>query len=203
MVSPADPIGVNYGIDIAVDTETLPGPSPGAEGSLCPEACCALIDVNRSASHFSVPTASGASAVHRYTCDWGFDSASDRIHEAKEVHAHIINCAYLSQLDRPSRDWITSGCASRIDTPQSASISFGLEVAITGKPQARQASVFCGPGQSGRERTMAGEAVALNAAQEYWIDAWQRAVLFLDVLRQRGNTHLAAGGQGGAARAEL
>ncbi len=38
---------------------------------------------------------------------------------------------------------------------------------------------------------MAREAVALNAAQEYWIDAWQRAVLCLDALNQRGNTHLA------------
>ena len=27
-----------------------------------------------------------------------------------------------------------------------------------------------------------------EASQEYWIDAWQRSVLFLDVLRQRGNT---------------
>jgi pimeloyl-ACP methyl ester carboxylesterase len=29
-----------------------------------------------------------------------------------------------------------------------------------------------------------------NFVQEYWIDAWQRSVLMLDVLRQRGNTHL-------------
>ncbi len=28
---------------------------------------------------------------------------------------------------------------------------------------------------------------ALNPVQEYWLDAWQRSVLFLDVLRQRGN----------------
>ena len=26
-----------------------------------------------------------------------------------------------------------------------------------------------------------------SAAQDYWIDAWQRSILFLDVLRQRGN----------------
>ena len=26
--------------------------------------------------------------------------------------------------------------------------------------------------------------------QEYWIDAWQRSILSLDVLRQRGNTYL-------------
>ncbi len=38
---------------------------------------------------------------------------------------------------------------------------------------------------------MAREVVALNAAQEYWIDAWQRGVLCLDALNQRGNTHLA------------
>ncbi len=28
---------------------------------------------------------------------------------------------------------------------------------------------------------------AFNPLQEYWIDAWQRSILFLDVLRQRGN----------------
>jgi pimeloyl-ACP methyl ester carboxylesterase len=30
----------------------------------------------------------------------------------------------------------------------------------------------------------------LHAVQEYWLDAWQRSVLFLDVLRQRGNIYL-------------
>ena len=29
-----------------------------------------------------------------------------------------------------------------------------------------------------------------NFIQEYWIDAWQRSILSLDVLRQRGNTYL-------------
>jgi pimeloyl-ACP methyl ester carboxylesterase len=29
-----------------------------------------------------------------------------------------------------------------------------------------------------------------DAAQEYWRDAWQRSILFLDVLRQRGNIYL-------------
>jgi hypothetical protein len=29
-----------------------------------------------------------------------------------------------------------------------------------------------------------------NFVQEYWIDAWQRSVLMLDVLRERRNTHL-------------
>jgi hypothetical protein len=29
-----------------------------------------------------------------------------------------------------------------------------------------------------------------DAAQEYWQDAWQRSILFLDVLRQRGNIYL-------------
>jgi hypothetical protein len=28
------------------------------------------------------------------------------------------------------------------------------------------------------------------AAQEYWLDAWQRSILMLDVLRQRGNIYL-------------
>ena len=27
----------------------------------------------------------------------------------------------------------------------------------------------------------------LNFVQEYWVDAWQRSILSLDVLRQRGN----------------
>src|SRR5262249_43893836 len=30
----------------------------------------------------------------------------------------------------------------------------------------------------------------LNFVSEYWVDAWQRWVLTLDVLRQRGNTYL-------------
>ncbi|MGD9885381.1 MAG: DUF3141 domain-containing protein, partial [Reyranella sp.] len=30
----------------------------------------------------------------------------------------------------------------------------------------------------------------LGFAQDYWIDAWQRAILTLDTLRQRGNTWL-------------
>jgi pimeloyl-ACP methyl ester carboxylesterase len=29
-----------------------------------------------------------------------------------------------------------------------------------------------------------------NAVQEYWLDAWQRSILTLDVLRERGNTYL-------------
>ncbi len=28
------------------------------------------------------------------------------------------------------------------------------------------------------------------AVQEYWVDAWQRSILLLDVLRQRGNNYL-------------
>src|SRR5271166_1054827 len=30
----------------------------------------------------------------------------------------------------------------------------------------------------------------IAAVQEYWLDAWQRSVLYLDVLRERGNTYL-------------
>ena len=30
-----------------------------------------------------------------------------------------------------------------------------------------------------------------NPALDYWLDAWQRGILFLDVLRERGNQHLA------------
>ena len=29
----------------------------------------------------------------------------------------------------------------------------------------------------------------LQAACDYWIDAWQRSILFLDVLRERGNNY--------------
>jgi pimeloyl-ACP methyl ester carboxylesterase len=35
------------------------------------------------------------------------------------------------------------------------------------------------------------EGQSLGFIQEYWIDAWQRSILTLDVLRQRGNTYLA------------
>ena len=28
-----------------------------------------------------------------------------------------------------------------------------------------------------------------SAVGEYWLDAWQRSVLFLDVLRERGNIY--------------
>ena len=34
------------------------------------------------------------------------------------------------------------------------------------------------------------DSQSLNFIQEYWIDAWQRSILSLDVLRQRGNTYL-------------
>jgi Protein of unknown function (DUF3141) len=30
----------------------------------------------------------------------------------------------------------------------------------------------------------------IGAVQEYWLDAWQRSILFLDVLRERGNIYL-------------
>ena len=29
----------------------------------------------------------------------------------------------------------------------------------------------------------------INPVQEYWLDAWQRSILMLDILRQRGNTY--------------
>jgi pimeloyl-ACP methyl ester carboxylesterase len=32
--------------------------------------------------------------------------------------------------------------------------------------------------------------LAANSAVEYWVDAWQRSILLLDVLRQRGNNYL-------------
>ena len=30
----------------------------------------------------------------------------------------------------------------------------------------------------------------IRSIQEYWLDAWQRSVLMLDVLRRRGNSYL-------------
>ena len=30
---------------------------------------------------------------------------------------------------------------------------------------------------------------ASNLGAEYWLDAWQRSILFLDTLRRRGNIH--------------
>ena len=38
---------------------------------------------------------------------------------------------------------------------------------------------------------MAQEKFGLGAAAEYWPDAWQRSVLFLERLNERGNTSLA------------
>ena len=32
---------------------------------------------------------------------------------------------------------------------------------------------------------------SLNFFQEYWIDAWQRSILSLDILRERGNIFVA------------
>jgi hypothetical protein len=29
-----------------------------------------------------------------------------------------------------------------------------------------------------------------NSAFEYWVDAWQRSILLLDVMRQRGNAYV-------------
>ena len=34
-----------------------------------------------------------------------------------------------------------------------------------------------------------------SAVQEYWLDAWQRSILVLDALRERGNTHLEQAGK--------
>jgi hypothetical protein len=36
----------------------------------------------------------------------------------------------------------------------------------------------------------ATRAFGANPIQEYWIDAWQRGILFLDVLRERGDTYV-------------
>jgi Protein of unknown function (DUF3141) len=38
---------------------------------------------------------------------------------------------------------------------------------------------------------MAQQKSPLGAAAEYWTDAWQRSVLFLETLNERGNTALA------------
>ena len=45
-------------------------------------------------------------------------------------------------------------------------------------------------GQTARsEATMTQQMAGFGAAQEYWADAWQRGVLFLDTLRERGNIY--------------
>jgi hypothetical protein len=36
---------------------------------------------------------------------------------------------------------------------------------------------------------MTQEMAGFGAVQEYWADAWQRGVLFLDTLRERGNNY--------------
>src|SRR5580698_5427540 len=36
---------------------------------------------------------------------------------------------------------------------------------------------------------MTREMASFDAVQEYWTDAWQRGVLFLDALRERGNNY--------------
>jgi len=70
----------------------------------------------------------------------------------------------------------------------------------TSKPSSadpnRRSSLSTGsrPKGSEREQAAANPAVWSGAqlaqqAVDYWIDAWQRSVLFLDVLRQRGNDH--------------
>ena len=33
-------------------------------------------------------------------------------------------------------------------------------------------------------------ATGFGPVWDYWIDAWQRSILFLDVLRERGNSYL-------------
>ncbi len=30
---------------------------------------------------------------------------------------------------------------------------------------------------------------SVNFVSEYWFDAWQRSILFLDILRERGNAY--------------
>ena len=42
-----------------------------------------------------------------------------------------------------------------------------------------------------------------QAAWDYWVDTWQRTVLFWDVMRQRSDQYYAQKDEGGAARAEF
>ena len=49
---------------------------------------------------------------------------------------------------------------------------------------------------------MTQDSNLLGAFAEYWTDAWQRGVLVLETLNERGNIAARAGGQGGAACAE-
>ena len=47
------------------------------------------------------------------------------------------------------------------------------------------------------------DSQSFNFIQEYWIDAWQRSILSLDVLRQRGNTYLEQSAKNAPQRAQL
>ena len=49
---------------------------------------------------------------------------------------------------------------------------------------------FSVPGQEVSSRSFGCAWVAADALQEYWVDACQRFILTLDVLRQRGNNYL-------------
>jgi hypothetical protein len=40
------------------------------------------------------------------------------------------------------------------------------------------------------ENAVMADQASLNVFQEYWLDAWQRSILTLDVLRERGNTYV-------------
>ena len=40
-------------------------------------------------------------------------------------------------------------------------------------------------------------------ALDYWIDGWQRTILFWDVLRQRSDQYYAQKGEGGTARTQF
>ena len=49
---------------------------------------------------------------------------------------------------------------------------------------------FCGPGHEVSSRSFDWAGVVTNSLQEYWVDAFQRLILTLDALRQRGNNYL-------------
>ena len=43
----------------------------------------------------------------------------------------------------------------------------------------------------------------VGPVQEYWLDAWQRSILLLDTLRQRGNRYLEQQREGRSPRARI
>ena len=58
------------------------------------------------------------------------------------------------------------------------------------KPSLVSLAAWCSVGSRQTGNRIMQQCPNVGAVQEYWLDAWQRSILFLDVLRERGNTYL-------------